>query len=154
MDNDILTTLGALLGTFGGVAGIISIFEIHMNFRNNRFHAIDEYLKGFEEPGFTAARAAAFKYKGMWNIDKDMATVVNYYHHWGILAKKHFLPLSVFKEGSSESVIRLYEKTEAYIKERREKGDKTYASGFTWLYITLKKNKLKKELREFKSSLS
>lgn len=136
-------TFLSVLGTLGGAAGIISIIEVHMNMRNNQYLAIHEYLKGFEDPEFIAARSAVYNHTGESQIDDEkMAMVVNYYHHWGILAKERYLPLRVFDEGSATSVIRLYEKSEDFIKSRRERGeDSTYASGFEWLCDALKKRK-------------
>lgn len=133
----------SVMGAIGGVAGIISMIDLLADIRNNRFLAVHEFLRGLDDADFIQARASVYKHKGSVDVeDKDMAMVVNYFHHWGILAKKHYLPLWVFDEGSGAGVMRLYEKSEEYIELCRKKhGDNTYASGFVWLYKAVKKRK-------------
>ena len=132
----------SVMGAIGGIAGIMSVIALFAEIRNNRFLAIHEYLKGFEDPDFIAARSAVYNHNGAASInDKNMAMVVNYYHHWGILAKEGYLPLRIFAEGSVASVMRLYENSKEFIELRKEKEDSTYASGFKWLYDALAQRK-------------
>ena len=136
----------SVMGAIGGVAGFISMVDLFLDIRNNRFLAVNEFLSGLDETDLIRARAAVYCHEGAVSIDdKDMSMVVNYFHHWGILAKKHYLPLWVFDEGAGAGAIRLYEKSKEYIDLcRKAHNDDTYASGFVWLYKSLsKKNRQK-----------
>lgn len=136
----------SILGALGGIAGIISIIEVVLNSRNNHYLAVHEFLMGHDDVEFIAARAAVYNHTGTQRLDdKDIAKVVNYFHHWGLLAKKKYLPLWVFDYGSGAGVIRLYEITRDYIVQRRKVHEgSTYALGFEWLYYTLKDRNAKK----------
>lgn len=136
----------SILGALGGVAGIISIIEVVLNTRNNHYLAVHEFLSGLDDAEFISARAAVYNHTGVQRLDdKDIAIVVNYFHHWGLLAKKKYLPLWVFDYGSGAGVIRLYEITKEYIAQRRKvHEDSTYALGFEWLYYILKSRNINK----------
>ena len=70
------------------------------------------------------------------------AIVINFFHHWGLLARKGYLPLWVFDYGSGAGVIRYYEILKDRIETMRNThNDPSYASGFEWLYNKMKKRK-------------
>lgn len=129
----VLSILGTITGIAGMLFGIIGI--IH-----NRFLAVHDYLSGIDDPSFISARAAVYNANGSDTLDnKDVATVINFFHHWGLLVQKHYLPMWVFDSGSGAGVIRLYECTKSHIvKMRLEHNDPTYAANFEWLYLTLR----------------
>lgn len=134
-----LSVIGAVTGIVGAAIGIYGVF-------NNRFLAIRQYMDGVEAPDFIAARTF------IRNIDPNQisldsmeaAQLVNFLDHWGLLAKKHYLPLWVFDSGSGDGVICYYERTRKYIMKRRE-DHSTYASNFEWLYYKLQSRKIQKK---------
>lgn len=133
-----LSVIGAVTGIVGAIIGIYGVFH-------NRFLAIRQYMDGVESPIFLEART------NIRNIDpnqislesRDAAQLVNFLDHWGLLAKKHYLPMWVFDSGSGDGVICYYERTRKYIMKRRE-DHSTYASNFEWLYYKLQGRKMKK----------
>ena len=136
-----LSIIGAITGTIGAVVGLSGIFH-------NRFLAVNEFMEKLEDAEFIEAKSYIYN-RGPtepFSIqDKTVAIIVNFVHHWGLLAKKHFLPLWVFDSGTGAGAIRLYELTSEYILARRHaNNDSTYGSNFEWLYHTLKKRRIKK----------
>lgn len=134
--------IASIIGMITGIIGmVISIFGVY----ENKSRIVHEFLNGMDDSEFIKARAAVYDKEIGESIDlndKDVAFVVNFFHHWGLLAKKHYLPLWVFDYGSGAGVIRLYEHSESFIKKRREiHKDNTYAFGFEWLYCKLKKRR-------------
>lgn len=136
-----LSIIGAVTGIVGAAIGIFGVFH-------NRFLAVHQYLEAVEAPDFIDAKAI------IYNSDprqiplesREAAIIVNFFHHWGLLAKKHYLPLWVFDSGSGAGAIRLYELTQEYIRKRQgHHKDSSYASNFKWLYNELQDRKIKKK---------
>lgn len=130
--------VGAAAGLCGMVLGIISFFH-------SRFEVVHSFLSAIEEPAFTEARAAVMNTNEEETIDLQKpheAIVINFFHHWGLLARKGYLPLWVFDYGSGAGVIRYYEILKDRIETMRNThNDPSYASGFEWLYNKMKKRK-------------
>lgn len=137
-----LAIIGTVTGTIGSIIGIFGIL-------NNRFLAVNQYMAALEEKDFLQARASIYKNatNQAISIDStDASIIVNFFHHWGLLARKHYLPLWVFDSGSGSGVIRLYDLTKGYIMDRRQiHQDSTYASNFEWLYYELKRRRIRKK---------
>lgn len=148
VDMDKISIIAGIVGMITGITGmIISCLGV----RDKKFEVIHEFLNGMDDLTFINARSVVYNKEIGEPIaidDTDVAFVVNYFHHWGIFVKKKYLPMWVFDYGSGAGVIRLYERSESFIKQRREKnGDNTYASGFEWLYYKLKKREERKKVR-------
>lgn len=143
-----LSIVGALTGIIGAVSGIIGTIMGILGVVHNRYLVINQYMEKMEEKDFIEARSHVYN----WSPDQsipidniDASIVVNFFHHWGLLVKKNYLPIWIFDSGSGNGVIRLYELTENYIMERRQVNhDSTYARNFEWLYHKLKRRKLQK----------
>lgn len=137
-----LSIIGAVTGITGSAIGIFGILH-------NRFLAVHQYMESLEAPDFIAARARIYNQSPNQALpmdSKDASLVVNFFHHWGLLAKKHYLPLWVFDSGSGTGVIRLYELTQGYIMNRRQiHNDSIYASNFEWLYHELQRRRIRKK---------
>lgn len=133
-----LSLIGVVTGVIGTVIGIFGVL-------NNRYLAIRQYMEGAEKHDFIEARTT------IRNTDSNQislnsteaAQLVNFLDHWGLLAKKHYLPLWVFDSGSGAGVIRYYDLTQGYIAKRRER-HRDYASNFEWLYCELQRREKKK----------
>lgn len=133
-----LAIIGSATGIIGAVLGVLGILH-------NRFTAVNQYLEGLEQKEFISARAKVHSRPSNQQIaidDPDYPIVVNFFHHWGLLAIKHYLPMWVFDYGSGAGAIRYYELTQDYIMARRElHNDPTYAKGFELLYLKLIKKR-------------
>lgn len=136
-----LSIIGAVTGIIGSLIGIFGVLH-------NRFLAIHQYMEALEAPDFIKARAYIYN----TSPDKipleseEASQIVNFFHHWGLFVKKHYLPLWVFDSGSGAGVIRLYERTQNCIVARRQhNSDNTYASNFEWLYRELKRRRVLKK---------
>ena len=135
-----LSVIGAVTGIVGTAIGILGVV-------NNRFLAIREYMAGVEAPEFIKARAAIREIEDPSQIpldNTDAAQLVNFLDHWGLLAKKHYLPLWVFNSGSGDGIIEYYNQVREYIKKRQAERS-TYASNFEWLYKELNRRKTQKK---------
>lgn len=137
-----LSVIGAVTGTIGAIIGILGILH-------NRFLAVNQYMEALEDVRFIEARTRIYNQAPNQPIpinNEDASIIVNFFHHWGLLAKKHYLPLWVFDSGSGSGVIRLYDLTKGYIMERRQiHQDSTYASDFEWLYLELQRRRTRKK---------
>ena len=135
---DIVNIVAILSGISGILVGAASI-------RISNLGAVKEYFQQGDSKEYTDARRRLYnKIVGMQKISKDdidAAIVVSFFHFWGMMVKKHYLPVCVFESASGYAVIRLYEGISEMIGERR-KDNPQYAEYFEWLY-----KKMKKKLR-------
>ena len=123
------------------ISGLVSLWGI----LHNKFLAVDAFFTAMENKDFIKARQHVYNTDNFKIDDIEAAEVVNFFHHWGLLAKKHFLPLWVFKGGSGAGTIRLYKKLEPFIiNMREEKHDPSYAGYFEWLYHRIQRKRLRK----------
>lgn len=132
-------TIELCLSIIGAVTGIVGTAISVFGVVNNRFLAIRQYMDGVEAPEFIKARTAIRNIEDSSQISLDnieAAQLVNFLDHWGLLAKKHYLPLWVFDSGAGDGIIDYYKKVFEYIKKRRV-NHSTYASNFEWLYYKL-----------------
>lgn len=134
----ISSVVSMITAIFGVGLGLISI-------KRNKSIAIHEFLSKMESEDFISARESVYNNNNIIDIaelikDKNMSIVVNFFQHWGFLTRKGYLPLWAFDNGARPGVIRLYEKTEKFIQERRKlHKDEKYADQFEWLYVNLSK---------------
>lgn len=141
----------AVIGCITGIAGLgMSIYGLI----HNRAVAVHEFLTKMEDREFIKARGNVYgrTYGKMCALnDEDAAQVINMFHHWGLLAKRRYLPMWVFDSASGAGVCRLYEITQNYIESSRKRNkDPKYAEYFTWLYGETKKRQEKEEKKQKK----
>ena len=104
--------------------------------------AVNEFFTAVEDEKLIAAKRHIYNSTKFTLDDEEAAIVVNFFHHWGLLVKKHYLPIWVFDSGTGKGACRLYEKVSTYIARRRvDHNDPTYAEHYQWLYMKLKKRK-------------
>ncbi len=83
-----------------------------------------------------------------YTTDEKAAIIVNFFHHWGMLTKKRYLPMWVYRNATGNGACRLYECVKPYIEARRElNNDTTYGEYFEWLYLKLKSNNISKYIK-------
>ena len=133
------------IGIISGVTAIISILISCFGIIHNRFLAVDKFLTKVEEDDFIKVKKYIYNHSGDFDVeDEQAAIIVNFFHHWGMLAKKHYLPLWVFDGATGYGLCRLYNKTKKYIIARREiNSDSTYGEYFEWLSETVERRLLK-----------
>ena len=132
-----------ILGIFTGLLGMgFGIYTIH----HQQFLTIHQYMAALEDPEFIKAREHLYNIQGTIPLeDEKVSLVVNFYHHWGFMARRGYLPLWVFDYGFGPGTLRMCEMTAEYINACREKhGDLTYAENVTWLHHKLKKRQKRK----------
>lgn len=130
-----ISIIGALTGTSGL---IISLFSS----RREKYQVVSEFLSELSDPKFIAAKKYVYTNEASDVEDEQVAIVVNFFHHWGLLAKKKYLPMWVFDGATGRGTCRLYERTQMYIAKRRKHNqDYLYAEYFEWLYKRIKRRK-------------
>jgi hypothetical protein len=83
------------------------------------------------------------------DILKYISYICNFYHLWGLLTKKGFLPLWVFESSSGIGVCILYELSKPVIDYHRNNRNPFYAENFEWLYHKIQ-IKFKDEIQTYK----
>lgn len=135
---------------FNIISGLVAIASLTISIYgiiHNRFLAVNEFLTKVEEPKFIEAKKYVYNKVIRDITDENAAIIVNFFHHWGLLAKKHYLPMWVFNGATGLGTCRLYERTKIYIQNRREDSqDFTYGEYFEWLYIKIRKDRLSRRL--------
>ena len=131
---DIVNIVAILSGVSGILVGIASI-------RISNMGAVKEYFQqGDNKENAEARKEIYYKIDNNIKIDKNdraAASVVSFFHFWGAMVKKHYLPVWVFDSASGHAVIRLYEGLQEMIEERRKDNSK-YGEYFEWLYYKIK----------------
>ncbi len=140
MNIELCLSVGSFIIALAGL--IISIFS----FVNNRYLAVDEFFKKMEDEKFIESRNYVYKNDITDNISDSgnihAAAIVNFYQHWGLLAKKKYLPMWVFDGGTGQGTLRLFNRTQKYIYAVRQKNnDTTYGEHFEDLVTAIKKRR-------------
>ena len=103
---DVVNIVAILSGISGVLIGVASI-------RISNMEAVKEYFQQGDSLENVAARKEIYcKINNNIKIDKnDVAagSIISFFHFWGIMVKKKYLPLWVFESASGYAVIRLYE---------------------------------------------
>ena len=124
------------------LSGISVILVGAASIRISNLGSVQEYFQQGDSKEYTEARRKLYnKIDKKQKIDKDdldAAIVVSFFHFWGLMVKKHYLPIWVFESASGYAVIRLYEGISGMIEERRKENSQ-YAEYFEWLYKKVKK---------------
>ena len=132
---DVVNIVAILSGVTGILVGVASI-------RISNLGAVEEYFQQGDAKEQTEARRKIYVLiNNGQKIDKndvDAATVIAFFHFWGLMVKKHYLPIWVFESASGYAVIKLYEGLLGMIGERRQDNPE-YAQYFEWLYVKVKK---------------
>lgn len=137
-------------GLAGFALAISSINETHLT-------AMREYFNEGDNPEYALVRGRLYDLKedddivelinqeksdgkeyDDYSVNKATSMTINFFHKWGLMEKKGYLPLDVFKGSSGRQVIRLYSILEPYILSKR-KDNEDYAENFTYLKDRVKK---------------
>lgn len=112
---DIVDIVAILSGISGILVGAASI-------RISNLGAVEEYFQQGDSKEYTEARRKIYvkieQNQKIEQDDPDVAAVVSFFHFWGLMVKKRYLPAWVFESASGYAVIRLYEGLSDVIIER------------------------------------
>lgn len=131
-------TIVVAIGTI--ISAIASGIMSYSALRTSRFEAIKEYFLYGDTQEMIACRRKMYEYEnGEIEFDKDAASYLcSYFHFWGMMVAKGYLPIWVFESASGQSIVRLYAIMEHYIIEKRQVNNK-YAYYFEYLVKIIKK---------------
>lgn len=146
---DVVNIVAILSGISGILVGAASI-------RISNLGAVKEYFQQGDTAEFLEARRRIYSQIDQ-NVkidknDRDAASIVSFFHFWGLMVKKKYLPIWVFESSSGQSVIRLYEGLQSMIMERREENP-MWGEYFGWLYKKVKKRTTQFSVSELKNGL-
>lgn len=162
--NKIVAAIAVVSGISSIILGISSIFSATLD-------NVREYFVTGDTPEHSSTRSLLYKYRDFKrktgktiyspdfdeaagkfgltakkeDIEKASSFICNFFHLWGLLAKKRFLPMWVFESSSGFSVVKLYEAVEDIIKYNIEESNLYYAENFKWLKDKIE-SKYKKEI--------
>ena len=144
--NDLVTIVFGKGASIVGILGAIIAFILSwQTIKTNKYKAVHDFLSIMENKEMVRARRYVYNYNPGNNIkldEEEINIVINFFQHWGLLAKEKYLPMWVFDTASGSGVVRLYDRAKPYIEEvRKYHDDKTYADKFEWLYNEVKKRK-------------
>lgn len=133
---DIVAILSGISGILVGIASI----------RISNLGAVKEYFQQGDAKEYAEARKNLYqKFDAGIKInkdDRDASNVISFFHFWGMMVEKKYLPIWAFESASGQAVIRLYEGLQDMIKERR-RDNPNYGEYFEWLYRKCKSKKRK-----------
>lgn len=109
--NDVVGVVAILSGIAGIVMGIASA-------RQASLEAVKEYFQQGDEDAYVEARRRIFNEKGTIT-EADLSKVANFFHFWGLMNRKGYLPIWVFEGSSGIQIVKLYQKLEPNILEKR-----------------------------------
>lgn len=133
--------INIVLSLFSGLSAIVSIIGGFLSLKHNQFKAVDEFLTKIESTEFIEAKNHVYNSETFDITDQKAAIIVNFFHHWGLLTKKRYLPLWVFKGATGQGANRLYKRLSNYINRRRKlNNDPSYGEYFEWLIKSLQKH--------------
>lgn len=130
IEADVVNIVAILSGISAILVGVASI-------RISNLGAVKEYFQQGDNKEYTTARHNLYKkFEEGVSIDPndaDASNTVSFFHFWGLMVKKKYLPFWVFKSASGHAVIRLYEGLREMIEIRRVDNPE-YAEYFEWIY--------------------
>ncbi len=143
--------IGTITGVIGTITGILGIVFSLLRARRDKYDAVSEFLTQIEDEKFISVKNYVYNHeRNEWDVkDEQAAIIVNFFHHWGMLAKRKYLPMWVFKNATGIGACRLYESVKPYIEARRKfNNDNSYGEYFEWLYLKLKCKTLSQHMRK------
>lgn len=132
--------LSIIYTAIGCLAALVSVIGGFLSVRHNKYLAVNEFLTKIEEDKLIEARKHVYNTSDFPVTDEKASVVVNFYHHWGLMAKKHYLPLWVFNGSNGRGTIRLHKRLGTYLAaRRRDHDDSSYGEYFDWLAQKIEK---------------
>lgn len=125
-----------IVAILSGIAGIIMGIS---SSRQASLDAVKDYFQQGDQSELVSARKKLFEHhvNGKDFKDDDIAKVCNFFHFWGLMNRKRYLPIWVFEGSSGVQAVKLYKILEPIIVEKR-KNNKFYAVEFERLVKRIK----------------
>ena len=144
MLQNVVNLVAIVSGISGIIMGLVSLKMVNLD-------AVKEYFQQGDSDDFIAARKKVYEL-GETNeriepYNSEVGKVVSFFHFWGLMVKKKYLPIWVFEDASGFAVVKLYRILEPHIEERRV-DNPYYAKYFQWLAEEIEK-KYKYIIEEF-----
>ncbi|MCG7337164.1 hypothetical protein MHZ95_18045 [Sporosarcina sp. ACRSM] len=133
-----LATIVGMSAIASGVTGVVMSLASK---RVANFEAIREYFQQGDTQEMIQNRGKIYDLENeKGNIDQTAAAeICGFFHFWGMMVSKGYLPIWIFKSSSGYSVVKLFYLLQPYIQERRMTTNKYYAEGFEQLAKKIKK---------------
>lgn len=136
-----INNLVGIVAIFSGITGIIMGLA---SARQASLDAVKEYFQQGDEDSYSEARKNILEAKNNDEIkSSDVNKICNFFHFWGLMNKKYYLPIWVFDGSSGLQIVKQYMKLKPLIIEKRKK-NRFYAIEFEHLsyriYKKYKKN--------------
>lgn len=145
--------LALVFGILGSVTGLIGLFISILSYNHNKIESLNLYFIQARDPFLIEGKKIIYDLskEQIIGTNEKVSHVINFYHHWGLMVKRHQLPFWIFFDkklgitSSGIAVIRTYNRLKPTIKMFRNKNPK-YAEYYEWLY-----NKLIKKCPEYEN---
>lgn len=150
LETDLSNVLAIVASLLAIITGVIAIFMSFIEVNKAKLDAVKDYFQQGDDNEYVDARKYIFnnyKYSKNYNIkekySESKAKVCNFFHFWGLMNRKGYLPIWVFEGSSGVQVVKLFFILYGDIIESR-KQNKFYAIEFERLVkrilIKYKKN--------------
>lgn len=132
--------LNMIVGFAAIASGISGVIMSLASKRTALFEAVREYYQTGDTAEMIENRSKIYAAEnGAVELDRKAASeICSFFNFWGMMVRKKFLPIWIFKSASGPSVVRLYIILNEFISERRETGNKFYAVDFEYLVKKIK----------------
>lgn len=133
-----LATVVGLSAIASGITGVIMSLSSK---KVANFEAILECFQQGDTPEMMENRKNIYDTESKEiKLDQVAASeIYGFFHFWGMMVSKGYLPLWIFKSASGHSVVKLFYLLQPYIQERRAATNQHYAEGFEQLEKKIKK---------------
>lgn len=142
-----------IVAIVSGASGVIIGLS---GFKISSLDAVKEYFQQGDAERFIEARHNIYSlFEGNKAIEfenKDASIVCSFFHFWGLMVRKKYLPIWVFESASGIAIIRLYDILNDFIVEHRN-SNPFYAEHFEWLVNSVKR-KYRKRIKQFSDNLN
>jgi hypothetical protein len=133
--------LSLLVGIAAIASGVSGVLMSLSSRKVAIFEAIREYYQNGDTPAMIENRTKIYATEdGVTPLDEKAASeICAYFHFWGMMVKKGYLPIWVFNSASGPSVVRLFYLLKPYIELRRVSNNQYYAKDFEYLIKYIEK---------------
>lgn len=131
--------LSILVGIAAIASGVSGVLMSWSSKKVATFEAIREYYQQGDTPSMIENRTKVYATEdGVTPLDIHAAAeLCAFFHFWGMMVRKGFLPIWIFKSASGPSIVRLYRLLESYVLERRRTNNHYYAKDFEYLVVKI-----------------
>jgi len=142
-----------IVAIVSGASGVIIGLS---GFKISSLDAVKEYFQQGDAERFIKARHNIYSVseegKSIEFENKDASIICSFFHFWGLMVRKKYLPIWVFESASGIAIIRLYDILKDFIDEHRI-SNPFYAEHFEWLVCSVKR-KYRKRIKQFYDNLN